>query len=105
MKDDDLLRIKHFIRVSFELEEALRISTIEKKVLLRVVDLWGQKSKAPTVTEAAMSVPNISESTVHRHLKSLVKKGLLTTNPDRQDRRTKFLGPSTRLLKVLALKI
>ncbi len=105
MKNNDISRIKHFIRVSFELEEVLNISWVEKKVLLYVVGIWGNRDHAPSITEVAISVPNVSESTVHRHLKSLVKKGLLKTTPDRQDHRTKFIAPSTRLLKVLALKI
>ena len=104
MNEQDLTRIKNFIRVCFEVEETLKISWAQKKVLLKVVELWGLEPKAPMVTEVAMSVHGASESSVYRHLKPLIKKGLLRLTEERQDHRVKRVEPTHRLLKILAAK-
>ena len=105
MKDQDLSRIKEFIRVSFELEDALKITTTEKKVMLRAVELWAQGPKPPIITDLAVSVPQVSPSTVHRNLKVLIKKGWLQSTQDRRDHRIKYLEPTRHLLKILAVKV
>ena len=105
MTNKDLIRIKEFIRISFELEEMLQISWAEKKVLLRTIFIWTETNKLPSITQVSTSIPQISESSVYRHLKVLIKKGWLKTILDRQDHRIKYIEPTPRLLKVLALKI
>ena len=105
MQDSDLKRIKNFVRVCFEIEEALNISWTQKKVLLKVLDLWRYQSYAPRITEVAYSVSETSESSVYRHLKVLIKKRWLQVKIDEQDQRVKFVEPTPRLIKALALKV
>jgi DNA-binding MarR family transcriptional regulator len=104
MKEGDLLKTSTFLRVSFEVEEALGISWIEKKVLWRTLHLWMTQVQPPSIHEVVEAVL-VSEATVHRHLKVLIKKGWLKMTPSSNDHRIKYLEPTPRLLKVLTRTI
>ena len=105
MNDDDLIRIKNFVRVCFEIEQSLNVSWLQKKILLKVIELWGAEHNAPIMSELVISVDGLSNSSVQRHLKSLFKKGWLKVTLNRQDQRIKHVEPSQKLLKLLALKV
>ena len=76
MKQDDLIRIKYFIRVSFEIEEMLHVSSLQKKILLKALEIWERKSEPAHISQLATSVEGVSERSVYRHLKTLTQKWL-----------------------------
>jgi SOS-response transcriptional repressor LexA len=105
MKKNDLNRIKQFIRVSFEIEEALQVSTVQKKILLTIVQLWDQNKKAPPINLITQSVKDVSERSIYRHIKPLFQKGWIQIEDNPNDHRIKLIQPSEALLHFLSLTI
>lgn len=105
MNQQDLNKIKHFIRVSFEIEASLNISHLQKKILLKLLRLWEQQTSSINVGLLASSTEGISERSVYRHLKLLKDKGWLKIINDEKDRRIKLITPSPRLIETLSAKL
>ena len=105
MSQQDLIKIKHFIRVSFEIEESLHISSLQKKILLKALEIWEYQSKPAHISQLALSVKGVSERSVYRHLKILIKNGWLQIGIDQKDRRIKIITPSNKLIHMLSTKL
>jgi DNA-binding MarR family transcriptional regulator len=105
MTHHDLAKIKHFIRVSFEIEESLDVSSLQKKILLKTFELWGRQSQPAHMSQLAVSIKGVSERSVYRHLKILIKKGWLQIGIDQKDRRIKIITPSNKLIHMLSTKL
>lgn len=105
MNQDDFFKIKQFIRVSQELETVLGISSLQKKILLTLLDLWNKETRAIPVGKLASSVQSVSDRPVYRHLKALVHLNWIKMTKDRRDGRIKLVTPTPRLLKVLSIQL
>jgi DNA-binding MarR family transcriptional regulator len=105
MTHHDLAKIKHFIRVSFEIEESLDVSSLQKKILLKTFELWGRQSQPAHMSQLAVSIKGVSERSVYRHLKILIEEGWLMITTDQQDHRIKIITPSNKLIHMLSTKL
>ena len=102
MDQQNLFRIKQFIRVSRDIEVALGVTELQKKILMKLIDLCNQNTKSISVGDLAISVKNVSERSVYRHLKTLISLGWIRLASDNKDHRVKLIAPTPRLLKVLS---
>ena len=102
MPSSDLTKIKHFIRVIFEIEDQLQVSSLEKKILFKALELWSKTSKPTPVGQLAKSIEGISERSVYRHLKPLIKARWLKISSNNKDQRVNLIEPAPQLLKVLS---
>jgi DNA-binding transcriptional ArsR family regulator len=105
MKNDDILKLKQFIRVSQEVETILNVSELQKKILLKLVDLWGTDTRAISVGQLASSIKDVSERSVYRHLEALVSLHWISISNSKEDRRVRLVAPTPRLLKVLSIAL
>ena len=105
MNHDDFFRIKQFIRVSQELETLLGVTSLQKKILLALLDLWNKENHLISVGTLASSVQNVSERSVYRHLEALVHLNWIKMTRDKHDGRIKLVTPTPRLLKVLSTEL
>jgi len=105
MNHDDIFKIKQFIRVSNEMEAMLDVTELQKKILLKLLDLWNKETKSIPVGHLATSVKNVSERSVYRHLDALVNLRWVSIAIDKNDHRVKLITPAPRLLKVLAIEL
>ena len=102
MKQNDLIRIKAFIRVSLDIEKALDVTELQKKILIKLIDLCNQDTKFISVGDLASSVKDVSERSVYRHIKTLISLGWIKLTSDNEDHRVKLITPTPRLLKVFS---
>ena len=105
MNHDDIFKIKQFIRVSNEIEVILDVTELQKKILLKLLDLWNKETKSIPVGQLATSVTNVSERSVYRHLDALLNLGWIRMSTDKNDHRVKLITPSPRLLKILSIQL
>ncbi|AOY02156.1 hypothetical protein [Jeongeupia sp. USM3] len=70
------------------------LDVVEERLLNVFAVAWGERRKI-TVLEAMRLLPDVSESTVHRRLKSLRAKGMLTLIADADDGRTRYVEPTS----------
>ncbi len=104
MDQKTLFKIKQFIRVSQDIEKALNVKVIQKKILLTLIDLCDQNKKSIPVGDLAISITDVSERSVFRHLKTLISQGWIKLSPH-HDGRVKLITPTPKLLKVLSSEI
>lgn len=76
------------------------LDPVEQRVIETFAYSWHEKQQIPVV-DAMHNVPGLSPSTVHRRLKTLRAKGMLTLVPDAVDTRIKYVHPGPELLKHL----
>jgi len=105
MPSRDLTKIKHFIRVIFEIENQLQVSRLEKKILFKAIELWSKTSKPAPVGQLAKSIEGISERSVYRHLKPLIKANWLKISSDNKDQRVNLIEPTSQLLNILSIHL
>ena len=105
MNHDDIFKIKQFIRVSNEIEVILDVTELQKKILLKLLDLWNKETKSIPVGQLATLVTNVSERSVYRHLNALVNLRWIRISTDKNDHRVKLITPSPRLLKILSIQL
>lgn len=102
MKQDDLIRIKAFIRVSLDIERMLDVTDIQKKILITLIDCCNQDNKSIPVGDLTISINGVSERSVFRHLKTLIALGWIKLSSSQRDQRVKLLSPTPKLLRVLS---
>ena len=105
MDKKSLFKIKQFIRVSQEIEKALNVTVIQKKILLTLIDLCDQNKKFIPVGDLAISIKDVSERSFYRHIKTLITSGWIKLYCSDEDHRIKLIEPSPRLLKTLSSQI
>lgn len=105
MSQDNFFKIKQFIRVSQNIEAALNVTALQKKILMKLIDLCNQNTKSISVGELAASINDVSERSVYRHIKALVSLRWIKLSSNHKDHRVKFVTPTPRLLKVLSTQI
>jgi DNA-binding MarR family transcriptional regulator len=105
MDQKSLFRIKQFIRVSQEIETALNVTVIQKKILLTLIDLCDQNKKSIPMRDLIISIKDVSERSVFRHLNTLISQGWIKLSPHHIDGRVKLITPTPKLLKVLSSQI
>ncbi len=105
MNHDDIFKIKQFIRVSNEIEVILDVTERQKKILLKLLDLWNKETKSIPVGQLATSVTNVSERSVYRHLDALIKSKWIRISTDKNDHRVKLITPTPHLLKILSIQL
>jgi DNA-binding MarR family transcriptional regulator len=105
MDKKSLFKIKQFIRVSQEIEIALNVTAIQKKILLTLIDLCDQNKKFIPVGDLAISIKDVSERSVFRHLKTLISQGWIKLSSHHTDGRVTLISPTPKLLRVLSSQI
>ncbi len=105
MDQKSLFRIKQFIRVSQEIETALSVTAIQKKILLTLIDLCDQNKKSIPVGDLAISITDVSERSCYRHIKTLITSGWIKFAFNSDDQRVKLLSPTPKLLRALSREI
>ena len=105
MNHDDIFKIKQFIRVSNEMEAMLDVTELQKKILLKLLDLWNKETKSIPVGQLVTSVTNVSERSVYRHLDALLNLGWIRMSTDKNDHRVKLITPTPQLLKILSIQL
>ena len=70
-----------------------KLDATEEKLLNQLAAVWGA-DKRITVLEAMDMDSDVSSTTIHRRLKSLSKKGLISLAMDEQDNRVKYVLPT-----------
>lgn len=105
MNQKSLFKIKQFIRVSQEIEAALCVTAIQKKILLTLINLYSQNSKSIPMGDLAISIKNVSERSFYRNIKNLITSGWIKLSFNDHDQRVKLLSPTPKLLRVLSREI
>jgi hypothetical protein len=105
MSKRDLTKIKHFIRVSLEIEASLSVSNLQKQILLKLLALWEKQTSTITVGLLVSSVEGVSERSVYRHLKILENEGWLSMTSNQKDQRIKIIQPSQQLIQLISKKL
>ena len=71
------------------------LDALEDRLLGLLAAVWYESRKL-TVTEAMTISADISPTTVHRRLKTLLSKGLITLTSDPVDHRIKYIEPTEK---------
>lgn len=71
------------------------LDAVEERLLNAFAAAW-HSGRQMTVLEAARMVPDASERTVFRRLKTLESKGLIAFDTDANDQRRRFVMPTER---------
>lgn len=89
------LKFLHLVQAVRGMSDFPVLDAIEDRLLNLFAAAWHQGQKL-TVLEAMAISPDISPTTVHRRLKSLRKKELITLVYDAVDNRIKYIEPTER---------
>jgi DNA-binding MarR family transcriptional regulator len=89
------LKFLHLVEALRKTPTVPLLDTVEERLLSCFAAAWCSGKKTP-VTEAARMVPDISERTVFRRLKTLEKKGLLAFIKSADDARIRFAVPTQK---------
>lgn len=71
------------------------LDSVEERLLSVFAAAWQTKTSIP-VSAAAQMVPDASERTVYRRLKTLESKGLIAFASDANDQRIRYVIPTDR---------
>ena len=77
------------------------LDPIEERLLNRMAAAWHRGDKV-TVTEAMDAQEGLAPATVHRRLKRLREKGLITLTADEADHRVRHIEPTPAALRYFA---
>jgi DNA-binding transcriptional ArsR family regulator len=77
------------------------LDPIEERLLNRMAAAWHRGDKV-TVTEAMDTQEDLAPATVHRRLKRLREKGLITLTADDHDQRVRYIEPTPAALRYFA---
>ena len=77
------------------------LDPIEERLLNRMAAAWHRGDKV-TVTEAMAAQEGLAPATVHRRLKRLREKGLITLTADEADHRVRHIEPTPASLRYFA---
>lgn len=89
------LRFLHLANAIRHAPSLPQLDSLEERLLNAFAAAW-HAGKPVSVTEAHLLVPDASERTVYRRLKTLGEKGLLTYGKDAQDQRVRYVLPTDR---------
>lgn len=105
MSENDLDKIKQFIRVSQDIESILRVNDLQKKILLQLIALSSKHSHPINIGTLSNSITGFSSRSVLRHIHPLKDAGWINITHDHFDHRIKHVTPTSRLIKVLSQKL
>jgi predicted transcriptional regulator len=77
------------------------LDPIEERLLNRMATAWHRGEKV-SVTEAMDGKEGLAPATVHRRLKRLRDKGLITMATDASDQRVRYIEPTPQALRYFA---
>lgn len=77
------------------------LDPIEERLLNRMATAWHRGEKV-SVTEAMAAQDGLAPATVHRRLKCLRDKGLITLATDEHDQRLRYIEPTPQALRYFA---
>lgn len=77
------------------------LDPIEERLLNRMATAWHRGEKV-SVTEAMEAQEGLAPATVHRRLKRLRDKGLITLATDEGDQRMRYIEPTAQALRYFA---
>lgn len=86
-------RFIHLCLAAEKLSDLPALSLVENRILSLLSSYW-LKNQPITVVESINMAPDISTSTVFRHLKSLRSKGYVELVVDEVDNRIKYVTPT-----------
>lgn len=77
------------------------LDPVEERLLNRMATAWHRGEKV-SVTEAMEAQEGLAPATVHRRLKRLRDKGLITLATDADDHRMRYIEPTPQALRYFA---
>lgn len=77
------------------------LDPMEERLLNRMATAWHRGEKV-SVTEAMDAQEGLAPATVHRRLKGLRDKGLITLATDAADQRVRYIEPTPQALRYFA---
>ncbi len=89
------LKFLHLAHAMRQMPSLPALDNIEERLLNMLATAWYANQRIP-VSEAARMVPDASERTVYRRLKTLETKGLIAFGADANDQRVRYVMPTTR---------
>ena len=89
------LRFLNLVEAIRGLPSVPLLDPVEERLLGALAAFWAAGEEV-TVLQAMNAATGASPSTVHRRLKSLREKGLITLTEKPGDQRTKFIAPTER---------
>lgn len=104
IKDQYALAYARFLHLSVGLEklsDPITLNPAEERMLQCLAMAWSEAEKI-TVLEAMALKHGLSQSTAHRRLTSLRKKGLLSLKQHEKDARIRFVTQTERTERYLA---
>ncbi len=84
------LRFLNLIQAVRKIPTFPTLDPVEERLLNQLAALW-HSGKNISVLEAMGLSTEISATTAHRRLKTLIKKGMIALNPDQTDSRIKYV--------------
>lgn len=94
------IKFLNLVQAIREMQAFPSMDPVEERLLNQLATVWGSGEKL-TVLSAMQMSPDASSATVHRRLKSLRAKGLITLVPDEQDNRVKYVTPTPLAMRYL----
>lgn len=95
------LKFLHLVEAIRGLSDFPVLDAVEDRLLNLFAAAWHQGKKL-TVLEAMAISPDVSPTTVHRRLKTLRKKELITLSYDSVDNRIKYIEPTDKANRYFA---
>jgi DNA-binding MarR family transcriptional regulator len=105
MPKNDLNKIKQFIRVAHDIENALSVSLLQKKILLKLVSLHQELQVPTSIGDFSTSINGTSSRSVLRHIDTLKEMGWIHIEQASHDQRVKYVKPTPRLIRTLSKKL
>ncbi|MDO8692845.1 MAG: helix-turn-helix domain-containing protein [Sheuella sp.] len=87
------LRFLNLINAVRQIPTFPNLDPVEERLLNQLAATW-HVGKKISVLEAMGLSTEISATTAHRRLKTLLKKGMIALNPDQTDSRIKYVVPT-----------
>lgn len=87
------IRFLHLVKALREVPSFPDIDSMEERLLNQLALAWNTGAKV-SVMEAMQMLPDASSTTVHRRLKTLRKKGIISLAVDEADNRVKYVMPT-----------
>ena len=89
------LRFLHLANAIRQAPSLPQLDSVEERLLNVLAAAWHAGQRIP-VSDAHLLVPDTSERTVYRRLKTLSEKGLLAYGKDDADQRVRYVLPTDR---------
>jgi predicted transcriptional regulator len=92
-QSDTYIRFLRLVQAIKDLPTFPMLDPLEERLLNQLAGLWHMGAKV-TVLEAMEMSADVSAATVHRRLKTLRQKGMLTLTEHATDNRIRYLAPT-----------